>query len=229
VRSYLVLPKRPRDDRPPAFRDDYRYPQELVETFLREFTREGDRVLDPFAGFGTTLAAAERLGRVPLGVECLPERVAFVRGRLRTPDAIIAGDARRLTDLGLPPVDFSMASPPFVHAGDLENPLDPVPAARRPDAPGGAPYRAYLEDLRAVYAQLAALLRPGGRVVIHSTNLRRGDALTPLAWDVARTVGGPAGPLRFAGEVVICWQGAADDEPGSSVYEHEYCLLFGRP
>ena len=33
---------------------DVRYDASLVECFLSEFTKEGDIVFDPFAGFGTT-------------------------------------------------------------------------------------------------------------------------------------------------------------------------------
>jgi len=39
-------------------------------------------VLDPFAGSGTTLAAAQRLGRRYLGIELSPEYAEAVRQRL---------------------------------------------------------------------------------------------------------------------------------------------------
>src|ERR687885_726923 len=47
-----------------------------------ELTGAGDLVLDPFAGYGTTLVVAARLGRRALGVELLPERAALIRRRL---------------------------------------------------------------------------------------------------------------------------------------------------
>lgn len=40
-----------------------RYPQQLVEFFLLSGTNEGDTVLDPFAGSGTTAVVAQRLKR----------------------------------------------------------------------------------------------------------------------------------------------------------------------
>ena len=42
---------------------DSAHPNQLASFFIRLATREGDIVLDPFAGSGTTLVAAQRLGR----------------------------------------------------------------------------------------------------------------------------------------------------------------------
>jgi DNA modification methylase len=213
VKSYLLLQKRHRTDRPPEYQDDYRYPQEMVERFLEEFTTVGDLVFDPFAGFGTTLAAAERLDRKPLGVEYLPERVEFIRNRLTAKDAIVQGDARRLGELPLPLIDFSMTSPPWMMKEDPEDPLTAY-------AETGAGYSPYLSDLQNIYHELQQRLKPGARAVIHVTNLKRNGQLTLLAWDIARAV---SAVLTFEGEIVICWEG---DTPDPFGYEHEYCLVF---
>lgn len=52
-------------------------PVGLVAATLRNSTRRGDLVLDSFLGSGTTLIAAEWLGRACLGVDC-DERYAQV-------------------------------------------------------------------------------------------------------------------------------------------------------
>ena len=44
-----------------------------VTEFVEELSEPGDVVLDPFAGFGTTLVVAERLGRRGLGIELMPD------------------------------------------------------------------------------------------------------------------------------------------------------------
>jgi site-specific DNA-methyltransferase (adenine-specific) len=53
----------------------------------------GDLVLDPFAGSGTTLAVAKRLGRRYLGMELSAEYAAKVRRRLAgvTPELPFSG------------------------------------------------------------------------------------------------------------------------------------------
>jgi len=48
---------------------DSAHPDELASFFIRLATREGDAVLDPFAGSGTTLVTANRLGRRWIGYE----------------------------------------------------------------------------------------------------------------------------------------------------------------
>ena len=45
------------------------YPEWLPEFFICLFTDEGDVVLDPFLGSGTTYRVAQRLCRVPVGIE----------------------------------------------------------------------------------------------------------------------------------------------------------------
>jgi site-specific DNA-methyltransferase (adenine-specific) len=58
------------------------FPQALPRWFIELFTDPGDTVLDPFAGSGTTLAAALALGRHAMGVELAPAYVARCRETL---------------------------------------------------------------------------------------------------------------------------------------------------
>lgn len=49
------------------------FPEALPEWFIKLFTKEGDLVLDPFAGSGSTLKAAHRLFRNSVGIEIQQE------------------------------------------------------------------------------------------------------------------------------------------------------------
>lgn len=59
------------------------YPLELVEPCLLFATSEGDLVLDPFLGSGTTAVAASRLNRRFCGVELNPDYFQLAADRLR--------------------------------------------------------------------------------------------------------------------------------------------------
>src|SRR5262249_62243889 len=57
-------------------------PEAVLERIIRVATNPGDLVLDPFAGSGTTLATAYRLGRDYVGIELSPTYADAVRERL---------------------------------------------------------------------------------------------------------------------------------------------------
>lgn len=61
------------------------FPEELPEWFIKLFTKEGDTVLDPFAGSGTTLFVAERMGRNVIGIEIMEEYYKMVKKQLEEP------------------------------------------------------------------------------------------------------------------------------------------------
>ncbi len=58
------------------------FPPELVEPCIKTGSRDGDVVLDPFMGSGTTGVVALRLGRRFLGIELHPDYVAMAAERL---------------------------------------------------------------------------------------------------------------------------------------------------
>ena len=211
MKSYLLL----QNDNPPLppgmLGPDVRYSESLVRHFLAEFTREGDAVFDPFAGFGTTLKAAEAMGRAGYGTEINPQRLAYARAQLQRPERLLAADVRHLASLSLPQFQLSLSSPPFMGKSDQENPLTDY------STPGQG-YGQYLRDLAGVYEQVGRKMSEDGHIVIEVCNLRLYDGLTTLAWDI---VGEVAKKLSFQGEVVIVW------ESGYGFgYDHSYCLVF---
>jgi site-specific DNA-methyltransferase (adenine-specific) len=64
-------------------------PEQLLGRIIKACSNEGELVLDPFAGSGTTLAVAKKLKRRFVGFELSPEYAARVEARLQ---AIAPGD-----------------------------------------------------------------------------------------------------------------------------------------
>ncbi len=58
------------------------FPEALPEWFIKLFTKEGDWVLDPFMGSGTTVRVAQKLGRNAIGIEILPEYFALAQQQI---------------------------------------------------------------------------------------------------------------------------------------------------
>lgn len=61
------------------------FPEALPAWFIRLFTAPGDTVLDPFAGSGTTLAAASALHRQSIGIELESTYEPIIRERCGAP------------------------------------------------------------------------------------------------------------------------------------------------
>jgi SAM-dependent methyltransferase len=196
---------------PVGAEDMVHFPESLVAAVIDEYTTPGQRVLDPFAGYGTTLVVAERMGRTAIGVELLPERADLIRARVAA--EVVTGDARDLATLVTGPIDLCVTSPPYMTVTD--HPQNPFTGYRTLDGD----YANYLADIGRTFGQVAALLRPGGHAVINVANLRTGSTVTPLAWDIARTV---AGHLVLRQEVFLCW----DQQPAG--ISGDYCLVFQR-
>ena len=215
MKPYLLLHAADlRAERPPGVEDDVHFPEALAASVIEDATSPGDVVLDPFAGYGTTLAVAQRLGRRAVGVELLEDHVAVARARAGDDAVLVHGDALQLCDLVTGPVDLVLTSPPYMTlVAHPENPLTGY-------ATDDGHYATYLEELGDVFAQAATLLRPGGQAVVNVANLATGDVVTPLAWDVGRVI---SAHLRFRGETFLCW----DEHPPG--HAGDYLLWFERP
>jgi SAM-dependent methyltransferase len=212
--TWLHLPRGNKQELPARFRHDahVRAADSLVEWCIEQFTRPGQVVFDPFAGYGTTLLTAEGMGRSGYGIEFSRAKAVYVQALLQEPAHLVHGDARRLRDYDLPPIDLCLTSPPYTNRGDTEDPF--VDYRQK-----GSDYAAYLQETGGIFSQVAEKLRPGGRLVIEASNLKKDGEVTTLAWDIAREV---SRFLHFEGETVFCW-----DEYGYG-YSHSYGLVFSK-
>lgn len=196
--------------------EDVHFTEFVAAAVIEALTKPGDLVLDPFAGYGTTLAVARRLGRRAFGVELLPERVALAQERAPG-STVIEGDARGLHELvtraDVGAVELCLTSPPYMTAN--AHPHNPLTAYETTDGD----YLSYLGELARLAHTVRGLLRPGGHLVLNVGNIRHDGVTTRLAWDVARIV---SRVVPFVAETVIRWDTLPHDLTG------DYLLTFRR-
>ena len=76
-------------------------PVALMEYLVKTYTHEGDTVLDPFMGSGTTGVACQRTGRHFIGCDIAPEYVALANHRLAKTEMTYAPNKQGFTQLSL--------------------------------------------------------------------------------------------------------------------------------
>ena len=65
------------------------FPEGLPEWFIKLFTKEGDTVLDPFMGSGTTNFVAKKLKRNSIGIEIIPEYYDMVKSDIEQAELLL--------------------------------------------------------------------------------------------------------------------------------------------
>lgn len=207
--SFISLPFRLERAPPPFEKNDIKYPESLVRHFLRRYTREGDKVFDPFCGLGTTLFVAEEMKRKAYGMEADVNRHAWVAGQLEGWMNLACADAARMAQMSFPKMDFCMMSPPFMPVHHQWNPL-------YAGNPAHAGYGRYLKRMRHILSQLPKVMKRGARVVIQVDNIP-GARFTPLVRDIGAAA---SHSLRQEGEVIVAWEKPAGE------YKNTHCLVF---
>ena len=60
------------------------FPKEIPKRLIQMYSRNGDTILDPFSGTGTTIKVASEHGRNSIGIELNPEYVEIAKRRLNS-------------------------------------------------------------------------------------------------------------------------------------------------
>ena len=201
-------------ERPEGTSDDIHFTEALAASVIGYASRPGELVVDPFAGYGTTLAVAERMGRRAIGIELVPQHLEIARRRTGRTARLILGDARELSRLVDEPIDLVLTSPPYMPAAD--HPENPLTGYTTDDGD----YAVYLRELGAIFGQVATMLRPGGQVVVNVANVIATDGtVTPLASDLAAVIDEH---VPLLGVTTLHW-----DEPPAGL-DGDYLLWFAR-
>lgn len=186
------------------------YSESLPAYFIEHFSKKEAKIFDPFLGFGTTAFVAEKLQRIPYGMEADYERFEWAAGQLEHWQNVRHGDAADCADFGYPKMDLCVTSPPFMPSHHKWNPL-------YGGDPNSAGYECYLERMGHIFAAVANIMKRNALIVVQADNLHHKANYTPLVRDLSIVV---SKSLKPVGETLIRW---TDTEPE---YAHTHCLLF---
>jgi DNA modification methylase len=199
------------------------FPIALAKKAIELFTHQGELVVDPFNGSGTTLLAAHDLERNAIGFDINEAYCALSESRL--PAAALSNTARQITVCAdarlmhqyLPEnsISLSLTSPPYANLlnrarknksrrgserkneqyGRVEQ------YSQRAEDLGTLPVAAYEQAIYEIYAGMYPLMRPKGDVIINIADMWWEGERVPLHLHIIQA-------LRRAGYVfknTIIW------------------------
>ncbi len=188
-----------------------KFPESLVEKFIRFFTKEGELVFDPMAGTGSTCLAALNCKRIGLGIELNPKYAKIANQRIETKrqelfindneTRVIQADANDIAALELPEFDYVITSPPYwdmlrekgaqtQQERREDDELDVYYSDSDRDLGNIDDYNEFLDELCAIYEKVHPLLKQRKYITIIVKNVKKGGKIYPLAWDLARRLDG---------------------------------------
>lgn len=155
-------------------------PSHVIWNVLHRYSREGDVVVDPFCGSGTTLDVARELKREGRGFDLNPTRPEIVRA-----------DARDL------PLDDASAQVVFMDPpyGDHIDYSDDPRCIGKLDSGGTDGGKGYYEAMTKVTREIARVLKPGGHMALYVSDSHvkgRGDkGFMPIGFELFQTMRSP--------------------------------------
>ncbi len=231
-----------------------KYPEVLIESFIRYFSKPDENIFDPMSGTGSTQLAALQLQRNAYGTELSPFFADIARQRctllLSQTDLfkrhankfqLKTKDARDIKPDEFPPIHYIITSPPY---WDMLNMKGAENQAKRrqkglqtnysdseKDLGNVADYEAFLQDLSEIYFKLFELLQPGRYMTVIVKNIKKKGRNYPLAYDLA---------LRLSEKFILCPESFwFQDDLRIAPYGygntwvsntfHHYCLTFQKP
>jgi len=214
-----------------------KFPETLIEEFVKIFTKKGDSVFDPMVGTGSAVLASTRIGRNGYGMDISEEYAKMAQDRLREDFPltlfekdmkerpryeIVCGDATKMDELGIfenIEFDYCITSPPYWSM--LRNTGSEYQRSRRRkdlplfysdddrDLGNIKDYGQFLRALTEVYNAVASRLVESGYLTIIVKNVKRKHVIYPLAWDLVSELCRPGGLYTYVGNTFWC----QDDVP----------------
>ncbi|MBU2491152.1 MAG: site-specific DNA-methyltransferase [Bacteroidetes bacterium] len=196
--------------RPPRRKDDEilhpaKYPESLVEDFIKFFTKENDWVLDPFLGTASTLIAAGNLNRNGIGIEL--NKTYFKTSSDRIKKSKFKNDIKihNGSSLNLSKIvskikdkdfkfDYTVTSPPYWNQLERnsirqknrkDKGLDTKYSENENDIGNIKSYDEFIELQAQIFDEVYKVTKNNGYLTIITNNVYYNGKLYPLAYDTA--------------------------------------------
>lgn len=223
------------------------FPGALVTRLIDCFTTDNDHVVfDPFSGVGSTVLAAEAVGKLGIGIDLSPEFVEIARRRPSQITARPGGGRQLIVDdsfnmqkhVKSRSVDFVVTSPPYWdilmqprtadnkairHYGDAEKDLGKVPR-----------YREFITALQELFTLVLDAMKPGKYCCVVVMDIRKRDNFYMLHADLVEALQ----QIGFVLDDMIIWDRRHEYNNlrplgYPSVFRinrvHEYILILKKP
>jgi len=196
--------------RPPRRKEDEilhpaKFPESLVEEFIKFFTKKNGWVLDPFMGTGSTLISAAGINRKSVGIELSKNYFRSSSKRIskrgfEKSAFPFNGDSLHLKELlsknGYEKIhfDYTITSPPYWNQlmrnslrqkNRKEKGLDTKYSINKNDIGNINSYEEFLEKQAQVFDQVYDVTKSNGYLTIITNNVYFEGRLYPLAFDTA--------------------------------------------
>lgn len=229
-----------------------KYPETLIEEFIKFFTKENGWIIDPFLGTGSTLIAAGNTNRNCVGIEINRKYFNISKSRVNKGEYSsqlfpLLGSSLELNkllskdDSVSKHFDFAITSPPYWNQlernslrqkGRKENGLDTKYSSRKDDLGNITEYDDFLEFQAKIFDQIYDVMKEGSYLVVITNNVYYKSQLYPLAFDTAKTLMNRKEKSWILKDEKIWLQ---DDKPLIALgvnnawvgnRHHQYCLIF---
>lgn len=234
-----------------------KYPEELVDMFINEFTKQGDNVIDPMSGTGSTQISALKNKRNGYGTELSeffsgiangrckefldPSQMTFFPEQRNEEFKILNKDARLIEKSDFPEIDYLITSPPYWdmlnmkgaenQAKRIEKGLQTNYSDDERDLGNMSDYNNFINILVEIYLNIAEIMKPGSYLTIVVKNIKKQGKNYPFAWDLSNAL---QEKLILLPEVFWCQDDISIAPYGygntfvSNTF-HQYCLNFQKP
>lgn len=184
------------------------FPSQLCEKLIDIYTREdGEVILDPFLGAGSTLVAAQKKLKKGIGIELNPEYADLASTRISIPQKslshfegeqkaffkqdILVGDSRdKLSKLDSDSVDLCINSPPYWDILNRRRTVDDRKISGYSDESSDLgnieDYDEFLKSLKEVYKEVYRVLKPNKRCCCVVMDIRKKSHFFPFHIDISK-------------------------------------------